>query len=237
MTDNSTLGVYSEVGRLRKVIVHRPDLSLRRLTPSNHDELLFDDVLWVERAQKEHDAFVEVLRNHNVEVFYVHELLGEALDASDKARVQVIEAVANESTVGWSIVDEIRAMLEKLPPALLGEHLIGGLTISELDPDWERLKSVSLLAAANEDPDLFVLPPLPNTLFTRDSSAWIFDGVTVNPMFWPARRSRGAQSAYDLPLPPDVPAWAVAGMVPGQARGGRRHTPSRFVRSRLDGGR
>ena len=80
--------------------------------PSNHDELLFDDVLWVERPQKEHDAFVEVLRNHNVEVFYVHELLAEALAASDKARVQVIEAVANESTVGWSIVDEIRGMLE-----------------------------------------------------------------------------------------------------------------------------
>ncbi len=188
MTDNSTLGVYSEVGRLRKVIVHRPDLSLRRLTPANHDDLLFDDVLWVERAQKEHDGFVEVLRNHNVEVFYVHELLEGALSASDKARVQVIEAVANESTVGWSIVDEIRAMLEKLPPPLLAKHLIGGLTISELDPDWERLKTVSLLAAANEDPDLFVLPPLPNTLFTRDSSAWIFGGVTVNPMFWPARR-------------------------------------------------
>jgi arginine deiminase len=188
MTDSGRFGVYSEVGKLRKVIVHRPDLSLRRLTPSNHDELLFDDVLWVERAQKEHDAFVQVLRNQNVEVYYVHELLAEALTASDKARAQVIDAVASESTVGWSIVDEIREMLEKLPPALLAKHLIGGLTISELDPDWQRLKRTSLLAAANDDPDLFVLPPLPNTLFTRDSSAWIFDGVTVNPMFWPARR-------------------------------------------------
>ncbi len=188
MTDSGPFGVYSEVGKLRKVIVHRPDLSLRRLTPTNHDELLFDDVLWVERAQKEHDDFVQVLRNHNVEVFYVHELLAEALTASDTARVQVIEAVANESTVGWSIVDEIRGMLEKVPPALFAKRLIGGLTISELDPDWKRLKSSSLLAAANEDSDLFVLPPLPNTLFTRDSSAWIFEGVTVNPMFWPARR-------------------------------------------------
>ena len=188
MTDSATFGVYSEVGKLRKVIVHRPDLSLRRLTPSNHDDLLFDDVLWVERAQKEHDAFVQTLRSRGAEVFYVHELLAEALAASDEARVQVIEAVANESTVGWSIVDEIRAMLEKLSPAVLAKHLIGGLTVSELDPDWERLKASSLLAAANEDPDLFVLPPLPNTLFTRDSSAWIFNGVTVNPMFWPARR-------------------------------------------------
>jgi len=188
MADPSTFGAYSEVGKLRKVIVHRPDLSLRRLTPSNHDELLFDDVLWVERAQKEHDEFLQILRSHNVEVFYVHELLAEALTASDRARVEVIEAVANESTVGWSIVEEIRSKLEKLPPTLLAKHLIGGLTISELDPDWKRLKRVSLLAAANDDPDLFVLPPLPNTLFTRDSSAWIYNGVTVNPMFWPARR-------------------------------------------------
>jgi arginine deiminase len=188
MTDQGTFGVHSEVGKLRKVIVHRPDLSLRRLTPSNHDELLFDDVLWVERAQKEHDDFVQALRHHGVEVFYVHELLAEALTASDQARTQVIEAVANESTVGWSIVDEIRTMLEKLPPGVLAKHLIGGLTISELDPDWKRWKRVSLLAAANDDADLFVLPPLPNTLFTRDSSAWIYNGVTVNPMFWPARR-------------------------------------------------
>jgi arginine deiminase len=220
MTDNSALGVYSEVGRLRKVIVHRPDLSLRRLTPANHDDLLFDDVLWVERAQKEHDGFVEVLRNHNVEVFYVHELLEEALSASDKARVQVIEAVANESTVGWSIVDEIRAMLEKLPPPLLAKHLIGGLTISELDPDWERLKSVSLLAAANEDPDLFVVPPLPNTLFTRDSSAWIFGGFTVNPMFWPARRREALNLLTIYRYHPMFRQGQWQEWYPGRAEGG-----------------
>ena len=187
MTD--IFGVHSEVGRLRKVIVHRPDLSLRRLTPANHDELLFDDVLWVERAQLEHDQFVSVMRDRGVEVYYVHQLLAEALAASDEARTQVIEAVANDLTVGWALVDELREMLSRLSPDVLAKHLIGGLTIEELDPDWQRFREVSLIAAAAEpDGSVFVLPPLPNTLFTRDSSAWIYGGVTVNPMFWPARR-------------------------------------------------
>lgn len=181
-------GVVSEVGKLRKVIVHRPDLSLKRLTPANHDELLFDDVLWVERAQKEHDHFVELMRGHGVEVYYVHELLAQALEASEAARIQVVEAVASEATVGHSLVDDIRTMLEGLPPDVLAKHLIGGVTIGELDPDWQGLRGKSLIATAIDDESIFVLPPLPNTLFTRDSSAWIYGGVTVNPMFWPARR-------------------------------------------------
>src|SRR5512139_182862 len=97
-------GVYSEVGLLRKVIVHRPDLSLQRLTPANHDELLFDDVLWVERAQQEHDAFVACLRSRGADVFYVLDLLAEALRASEAARRFVIEQVATEYSVGWSLV-------------------------------------------------------------------------------------------------------------------------------------
>ena len=101
-------GVHSEVGRLRKVMVHRPDLSLQRLTPSNHDELLFDDVLWVERAQHEHDQFVARMRERGVEVFLLVDLLAEALAASDAARQRLIELVASEYTVGWSLVDEIR---------------------------------------------------------------------------------------------------------------------------------
>src|SRR6187200_1472965 len=92
-------GVQSEVGKLRKVMVHRPELSLQRLTPSNHDELLFDDVLWVERAQHEHDRFVARMRERGVEVFLLHELLAEALAASDEARQRLIELVASEYTV------------------------------------------------------------------------------------------------------------------------------------------
>ncbi len=124
-------GVHSEVGKLRKVMVHRPDLSLQRLTPSNHDELLFDDVLWVERAQQEHDQFVARMQERGVEVFLLSDLLAEALAASDDARQRLIELVASEYTVGWSLVDEIRALLADLKPDELAKHLIGGLTVAE----------------------------------------------------------------------------------------------------------
>jgi arginine deiminase len=187
-------GVHSEVGKLRKVIVHRPDLSLKRLTPGTHDELLFDDVLWVERAQWEHDQFVARMRERDVEVFYVQDLLGEALAASDDARTRIIERVANEYTVGIGLVDDVRSLLAAMPPDVLARHLIGGLTVDESGLDVDTAKSRSLIAAAVEDFSTFILPPLPNSLFTRDSSCWIYGGVSINPMYWPARR----REAYNM---------------------------------------
>jgi len=185
-------GVHSEVGKLRKVIVHRPELSLKRLTPNNHDELLFDDVLWVERAQWEHDQFAEAMRDRSVEVYYHVELLGEALAASDEGRKNVIDMVASEYTVGWSLVDEVREFLAKMKPDLLAKHLVGGLTIGEMENggfDLAKFSQISLGAAAVvDDSGYFVIPPVPNSLFQRDPSCWIYNGVTVNPMFWPARR-------------------------------------------------
>jgi arginine deiminase len=190
----SGFGVHSEVGKLRKVIVHRPDLSLKRLTPGTHDELLFDDVLWVERAQWEHDQFVSRMRERDVEVFYVHDLLGEALAASDDARTRIIERVANEYTVGIGLVDDVRSVLTAMPPDVLARHLIGGLTIEESGLDVDAAKGRSLIAAAVQDFSTFILPPLPNSLFTRDSSCWIYGGVSINPMYWPARR----REAYNM---------------------------------------
>jgi len=184
----ATFGVHSEVGRLRQVMVHRPELSLQRLTPSNHDDLLFDDVLWVERAQYEHDQFVARMRERGVEVFLLKNLLTEALDASDEARQRLIDLVATEYTVGLSLVDEVRAALTGLKPDQLATHVIGGLTVAESGLDLDTYRARSLPAAALDDESMFVLPPLPNTLFTRDSSCWIFGGVSINPMFWPARR-------------------------------------------------
>jgi arginine deiminase len=184
----SRFGVHSEVGKLRKVMVHRPELSLQRLTPSTHDELLFDDVLWVERAQYEHDQFVAKMRARGVEVFYFRDLLGEALAASDEGRRRLIEVVASEYTVGVSLVDEVRNVLANLKPDELAKHLIGGLTVAESGLDLGKFREFSLPAAALEDESAFILPPLPNTLFTRDSSCWIYGGVSINPMFWPARR-------------------------------------------------
>jgi arginine deiminase len=189
---SNKFGVNSEVGKLRKVIVHRPELSLKRLTPSNHDDLLFDDVLWVERAQWEHDQFVKAMRERGTEVYYHLELLGEALAASEDARRNVIEMVASEYTVGWSLVEEAREFLSKMKPDVLAKHLVGGLTVGEMVEDGfdlAKFKQISLGAAAvADDLGYFVIPPVPNSLFQRDPSCWIYNGVTVNPMFWPARR-------------------------------------------------
>jgi arginine deiminase len=190
----ATFGVHSEVGKLRQVIVHRPELSLKRLTPDNHDELLFDDVLWVERAQWEHDQFVARMRERGVEVFYVQDLLAEALAASPDARQRLVDLVTTEYVVGVGLVDDVRAALAEFPADKLARHLIGGLTVQELGLDLESLKRHSLIAAAIDDPTIFVLPPLPNSLFTRDSSCWIYGGVSINPMFWPARR----REAYNM---------------------------------------
>lgn len=183
----ATWGAHSEVGTLRKVMVHRPDLSLRRLTPGNHDDLLFDDVLWVERAQYEHDQFVARMRERGVEVFYLNELLAETL-ADDDTRARMTVLAASEHTVGLSIVDEIRSALWAMSPADLATHLIGGLTVEESGIDPGAFRGSSLPVAALTDTGTFVLPPLPNTLFTRDSSCWIYGGVSVNPMFWQPRR-------------------------------------------------
>jgi arginine deiminase len=183
----SEFGVYSEVGKLRKVMVHRPSLSLRRLTPDNHDSLLFDDVLWVDRAQKEHDDFVQVMRDHDVEVYYYAELLAEALDANPEARRRLVDRTISAYTVGLAAVDEFQSYLLGMDTASLVSHLIGGLTKDEIEMDWGKLGARSLLAAKSRPSD-FILPPLPNTMFTRDSSCWIFNGVVISPMYWPARR-------------------------------------------------
>ena len=214
----SEFGVHSEVGKLRKVMVHRPDLSLQRLTPSNHDELLFDDVLWVERAQYEHDQFVARMRERGVEVYLLSELLADALAASDDGRQRLIELVASEYTVGWSLVDEIRSLLDNLKPDQLAKHLIGGLTVAEAGLDLSKVEATSLIGAALDDTSAFVLPPLPNTLFTRDSSCWIYNGVSINPMYWPARRREAynvaaiyrahpmfADAEFDFWYPPEGP--------------------------------
>ncbi len=234
-------GVHSEVGRLRKVMVHRPDLSLQRLTPSNHDELLFDDVLWVERAQYEHDQFVARMRERGVEVFLLSDLLAETLAADQDARERLIELVASEYTVGWSLVDEIQALLADLAPEQLAAHLIGGLTVAEAGLDLAAAARVSLIGAALQDTSAFVIPPLPNTLFTRDSSCWIFGGVSINPMYWPARRREAYNvgaiyRAHPMFAAADFEFWYPhATSFPPESTAGRFETAD-FGRSSLEGG-
>jgi arginine deiminase len=189
-------GVHSEVGRLRKVMVHRPDLSLERLTPTNRDELLFDDVLWVRRARQQHDAFADLLRDRDVEVLYLEKLLAESVATPD-GRKWVLDRAVTAFTMGPGMADEIRAYLDEVDPTVLADHLIGGLTAREAiqlvqkggrtDVGDGQVARGSLVVSAMEDDD-FVLRPLPNSYFTRDPSAWIYGGVVVNPMYWPARR-------------------------------------------------
>ncbi len=188
-------GVYSEVGKLRKVMVHRPDLSLRRLTPANHDRFLFDDVLWVDKAVEEHNAFVRLIRNEGVKVWYLQELLAEALSTGDEVRREVVEQVSAGSSVGIAASEAARICLMDMQAVDLARHLIGGLTVGELECIYMEGLARSSLTAAIAGPDAFILPPLPNTLFTRDSSSWINNGVSINPMYWPARQAEALNVA------------------------------------------
>jgi arginine deiminase len=184
----ATLGVHSEVGRLRQAVVHRPGLELSRLTPSNCHELLFDDVLWADRAREEHDQFAAVLRQHGVRVHYFATLFRETLQ-SDEARDFVLDRVCTPQLLGPSLARSVRALAQDTDPDTLAELLVGGITRADVSP----LHTTSLRWQMMSLDD-FVLPPIPNTLFQRDNSAWIFGGVTVNPMAKPARRRESVHS-------------------------------------------
>jgi arginine deiminase len=175
-----SFGVHSEVGRLRKVLVHRPGLEHTRLTPSNAEELLFDDVLWVERAQQEHDAFCAVMRDRGVEVYEAEALLAQAL-VEPGTKEWIGGHILNEREVGVTASARAREWVAEAEPALVADFLIGGITKADVTRDlglvWESATSTTML-----------LPPLPNFIFQRDPSCWIFDGVTINPMTKPARK-------------------------------------------------
>jgi arginine deiminase len=174
-------GVHSEVGALRTVLVCRPGLAHLRLTPVNCRALLFDDVLWVEQAQRDFAQFVREMTARGIEVLELHELLAQTLDMPEAKRWLLERKVVADS-VGLGLVDDLRVALAELPHARLAELLIGGLTKADLP-----FKPTGLLAAYLEIDD-FVLAPLPNALFTRDTACWIGEGVCLGPMYWPARR-------------------------------------------------
>ena len=175
------IGAYSEVGTLRTVMVHRPDLAHARLSPHNCHDLLFDDVIWVRRAQEEFDAFVEVMRGRGVEVLLFHDLLTETLERDD-ARAWVLERRLRPEEVTALFAREMTEWMRGMPAGEIATHLTGGVMVQELPGDI-----VEAIGRALRGTD-FVLPPLPNQLFTRDTSAWIYGGVSLNHMYWPARQ-------------------------------------------------
>ncbi|MDD7910764.1 arginine deiminase [Pseudovibrio exalbescens] len=178
----SKFGVHSEVGKLREVLVCRPGLAHMRLTPGNCHELLFDDVLWVREAQKHHYDFRLRMEERGVNVLEMHTLLEETLNDHD-ARRWILDRRITPTRVGAGMAEDLHSWLMEQPSKFLAEHLIGGITRGELGFEPKGVFGRSL------EPQDFVIPPLPNTLFTRDTSCWIYNGVTVNPMYWPARRN------------------------------------------------
>lgn len=175
------LGVESEVGRLRQVIVHRPGLELTRLTPQNISGLLFEDVLWAQRAMQEHDVFTAALRDHGVVVHHFGELLAETLEVP-AGRAFVLDRVCTQEMVGPVLAEPLRRLADDLDGASLAEHLVGGVLKSDLRPLPAHSLRWEMLGA-----DDFLLPPLPSHLFPRDHSCWVYGGVCLNPMARPAR--------------------------------------------------
>jgi len=174
--------VQSEVGQLRQVIVHRPGLELARLTPSNIGALLFDDVMWASKAREEHDVFADVLRDQGVQVHHFGQLLTETLMVPE-GRAYVLDQICTPEMVGPELVDELRRLTDDADAATLAGYLIGGVLKADVRPlrskslKWEMLRA-----------DDFLLTPLPNHLFSRDNSCWVYGGVSVSQMAKPARQ-------------------------------------------------
>jgi arginine deiminase len=180
----SRLGVWSEAGKLRRVMVCAPGLAHQRLTPQNCNELLFDDVIWLQQARRDHFDFVAKMEDHGVEVLELGDLLAEVV-ATPQGREWVLDRKVTDDHVGLGLRHAIRTWLAELPADRLAEFLIGGVSYQDV-PD--EVGGNFLTAFRELDPTGFVLRPLPNTQFMRDNSSWIFGGVTLNPMYWPARR-------------------------------------------------
>ena len=198
-------GVSSEIGRLRTVVVHRPGIEISRITPDNSEALLFDDVLWLERAQEEHDRFTGILRSRGVEVLYLRDLLGETL-ADDTVRGAVIDRIVSPAVAGERVAARLDAALRECPMEELLDVLMGGVLSFEL-PHWGI---DALFAGLAADRFSMVIRALPNLLFMRDNSAWINDGVVLGVLASPARRPESIllETVYrNHPRFGDLPVW------------------------------
>lgn len=200
MNRTEAFGVHSEVGQLRKVMVCAPGRAHKRLTPSNCDRLLFDDVLWVDVAKRDHFDFMTKMRDRGVDVVEMHNLLTQTV-ALPEARAWILDHQVVPDNIGLGLVDEVRSYLEGLSDRDLAETLIGGLSTQEFPETigGETLALIRDAAGVNE----YLLPPLPNTLYTRDTTCWIYGGVTLNPLFWEARHEETILAAAIYRFHPD----------------------------------
>ena len=180
------LGVHSEAGKLHKVMVCSPGLAHLRLTPNNCDELLFDDVLWVSQAKRDHFDFATKMRDRGVDVVEMHNLLADTVQ-NKEALKWILDRKLSANQVGVGFGEEMRSWLEGMEPRQLAEFLIGGVSAADLLKGLGDSSVLKMLVDFLGNTS-FILPPLPNTQFTRDTTCWIYGGVTLNPMYWPARR-------------------------------------------------
>ena len=184
-TEKVKYGVHSEAGKLHKVMVCSPGLAHQRLTPSNCDELLFDDVLWVNQAKRDHFDFVTKMRDRGIDVLEMHNLLTDIV-AIPEALDWILDHKVTPNQVGVGLVNEVKSWIKSLEPRHAAEYLIGGVSADDLPSSFGG-KTIQMFRDFLGHTS-FILPPLPNTQFTRDTTCWIYGGVTLNPMYWPARR-------------------------------------------------
>ena len=177
------LGVHSEIGKLKKVMVSRPSLAHERLTPGNCHDLLFDDVIWVQKARSDHADFVLRMKDRGIDVYDIQDLLGEVFDNSPEGRAFVLDRRINENYVGPTFARLLRPWLDELEGHHLARHMLGGIVLEDLPEGLVTPLMRDVLSASE-----FIVRPVPNALFQRDPSCWIYNGLTLNPMFWPARK-------------------------------------------------
>lgn len=200
MNASTPFGVHSEVGQLRKVMVCAPGRAHARLTPSNCDDLLFDDVLWVETAKRDHLDFQQKLRDRGVDVVEMHALLAETM-AVPEAKQWVLDTRVTDNEVGPGLVAEVRAYLEGLSNRELAETLIGGLSVEEF-PETLSGPLMNLIRSSFGITQ-YLISPLPNTIYTRDTTCWVYGGCSVNPLYWPARKDETLLAAAIYRFHPD----------------------------------
>ncbi|NGX31595.1 MAG: Arginine deiminase [Chlamydiae bacterium] len=173
--------IESEVAPLKKVILKKPGAALARISPENSEQYLFDDILYPEEAENEHDHFTKLLKSYGVKTYFVEDLLEDVLKQA-KPRKWILEKIVFRQFFELDFASRVLEFLHSLKPKQLVYHLTAGLTVKEC-----HVKSMGLMGHLLKDDD-FIIPPLPNHYFTRDTSCWIGNGVCINPMHYAVRQ-------------------------------------------------
>lgn len=208
MSNTSPIHVYSEIGRLKKVLLHRPGKELENLVPSLLTELLFDDIPFLKVAQEEHDAFSSILRNLDVEVVYLENLLAEALDTDKRVKDAFLtQFIRDAGILAEDLTRALKDFLISMPTQEMVYQLIAGLRKEEF-PNYKGHTLCDYINAQR----IFLLAPMPNLLFMRDPFACIGNGVTINTMHTYVRQRETLFMEYIFKYHPwykdaSVPHW------------------------------